>query len=325
MVGAQGALADHNASIYGDYPSPIDRANPYANGLEQARRALDASISQFWAVYYRSPYDYWTVVDAYYAYVNRYYTYRAYLDAYLQWAKNRASFAGHVLTRDLGPGMVAPAIYPPPAFPGTAAHVTLATYVPPGQGRPVQLIGARYTDGQGKFEFTGIKPGTYSFAVQKQGFLLEKGTVEIAHGRLEKTIYMSRTRMLTGTVVTPLLFGAPPPDYHPDRYAPRPVAGARVSITYLNPRGPVIAMVPTHVTSSDGRFHFENIPGTQVKITVEKHGYRTHVQNVDLTGARTDVRVVIFSTLPPPPIVPVRPLGTEAPAASGDLNNPFGQ
>lgn len=326
VLGLHAARAQE--SIYGDYPTQIAQENPYAKGLAQARAALDRSIQSFWSAYYSVPYDYWRVVDAYYGYVNAYYTYKAYLDAYRRWERERRGFAGVVKTDNSQPGVV---YIRAPIDPVAGATVSLATYVPPGQGRPVRMIGTRTTDASGRFEFSNLASDTYTYTVTKDGFVAEIGTVEVNAARVERTIMLRKKRGLTGTVVAPYNFGVQPLASTDAaalaRFPTRPVANARI---VLSPRAapgqvvPAIAMIAT--TDGNGRFSFEQLNYAQVSITVSAPGYRSHNQVVSLGAAGpTDVRIFLVPNDMPIAVDPVRPLGQEVQPASGDLNNPFNQ
>ncbi len=321
FLGAQAGFAD---DFYGDYPNPVDRGNPYAAGLVRARADLDTSINAFWAVYYSSPYDYGRVIGAYYGYVNAYYAYRAYLDAYKRATPTGRTFKGRVMTRDIEPGQVIPMIYPYPGRGVQGAQVQLSTYVPPGQGRPVQLIGTRTTDASGAFSFTGLAAGTYSYSVTRDGYIAQSGTVDVS-SNVERTFYITKHRVLSGRVMTPRLFGAPPPDWI-DR-SPVPVSGARVNLTLINPGGFTAQVVRTATTGADGRFRFDDIPGTEVRLVTQATNYATDSRVQGLSASTTEVTIMLTSTLPPPPVAPpVRRLGVEtSPVPDSSLENPFGR
>lgn len=321
---AQESGSSSSGSLYGNHPGTVSLQNPHAAALARARAALDASISTFWAVYYSRPYDYWATVDAYYAYVNAYYTYRWYLDAYWRHERTQVAFSGFVKTRDLEPGQVVPMIYPYPGHAVAGAQVTLATYVPPGQARPVQLIGTRRTDATGAFRFSGLSSGTYTYSISKAEFIEESGTVEV-DGPVTRTIFISKTRTLSGRVRAPQQFGAAPVDWSTDRYPPRPVPGARVSMTYLNPGGVSAQVVHETTTDADGRFRFAGIPSRSVRIVVSATYFRTHSRVVDLARQSAEVDVMLDSALPPPPMAGRGPLGQETVVPGADLNNPFGR
>lgn len=320
MLAAGASSASAQADIYGDWPAARRAENPYARQLDSARAALDRSIQHFWAVYYRQPYDYWRVVDAYYAYVDAYYTYRYWLDAYWRYERGQRAFAGRVMADNSQPGVV---YIRAPIDPVPGAAVVLTNVVPPGSLMPVRIVGRQTTDSSGNFEFKGLAAGRYAYTVSKSGYLTESGTVELGEVRVSKTIFIRKTRRLAGTVVTWPMFGVHPPPHV--RLAPRPVAGARVMMTYLNARGPIPLVLPISVTDAQGRFHFDNLLATSVRIVVEKPGYHRHEQTITIDGASESLQIVLRSTLPPPPIAVPLTRGGEATTTTNDVNNPFGQ
>ncbi|MBI4864151.1 MAG: carboxypeptidase regulatory-like domain-containing protein [Candidatus Riflebacteria bacterium] len=320
LVVAGSVLAQDAASFWGPYPSPVDDSNPWAGRLVDARQRLEASIRSYWRVYEANPWDYYALWGAYYEYVYAYRWYRWTLSEYLKANRARRAFTGRVMRR--GPEID----LPPYERPVEGSTITLSTHVPPGQGRPVQLIGRRTTGADGRFACEGLAPDTYDYAVTWEGFAPINARISLAEPQPERTIYLEKMRVLEGVVKVPQMFGILPIDYTPDRYAPRPVANAKVTI------GPsaVIAIYPppqvwtkTVHTGPDGRFRFEAVPLTEVQLTVELPGYRQYAQIVRLERSVTVKDVVLTYDGPPIPIA--RPDGTAAPEVrpSAGLDDPF--
>jgi hypothetical protein len=322
MLAAGVGEASAQAEIFGDYPAARRAENPYARQLEQARAALDRSIQNFWAVYYSQPYDYWRVVDAYYAYVNAYYTYRHYLDLYWRHERGNRAFAGRIMVDNSRPGVV---YIRAPIDPVPGATVVLTNVVPVGSFMPIRTVGRETTDSSGNFEFRGLAAGRYGYTVTKSGYLTERGTVEVGDSRVTKTIFIRKTRRLAGTVVTwPYFYGGVQPAANV-RLAPRPVSGARVTMTYLNARAPVALVLPISITDAQGRFHFDNLIATSVKISVEAPGFRRHEQTVTIDSASEDVRITLTAIPPYPHVAAPAAQGAESNTTTNDVNNPFGQ
>jgi hypothetical protein len=337
VLGLAGPVRAHHddaaSSVYGNYPSPVDQRNPYARELVAARRHLDATIVEYWRVYRQDPWNVWGLWRAYFAYADAWYRYRRTLDRYWAWYGER----DHVLTGRVVSSDISPYEWRRHDQPVAAARVDLYTYVPPGQRRPVVLIGTRTTDSRGAFEFRNLAEGTYSYSITCQGYAPASGRVEVGRdGQRELVVRLSRIRILTGTVLARRMVGNPPADPPPGFWNPVPVAGAEVIVeidgiariqdpaTGSTASHPEEAWIGRAVTGADGRFRIENIPFSQAILLVRKAGYRSHSEGLRLADEVTDRNVVLTYDGPPIPIArPGEPGYQEIEVApAGTVDNP---
>ena len=77
----------------------------------------------------------------------------------------------------------------------------------------------------GRFSFTGLSAQQYNYTITADGFGQATGTIDLTSGSVTQNIYLSRSRALTGTVLTPVRMGAyinPPPPPQPVNPLPAP-------------------------------------------------------------------------------------------------------
>jgi hypothetical protein len=298
VLGPAGARAAHESGEA--YPEQVSATNPYGESLKAAKQAYADAYQRYREAYARATWSwayYQAYYSAYYALYSAYYTYRWYLQLYW-WYEHSTRFAGRVVVDDLID------YFPrPPAPPVAGATVQLTTYVPPGSYRPIQLLGTRTTDADGRFRFDGVTAGTYAYSVTKAGFSMVSGTVEVRAGAGELTIRLRRTRGVSGVVLTRPLYGNVPVDPPPGYLDPRPLPGARVTL-YRTDVVYIVAPGPdrTATTDANGRFEFPDVNFSSARVVVEKSSYRTASQNVVLTTGSATVRIVLEYTGPLPPI-----------------------
>lgn len=276
----------------GAYPTTVSRENPYAQGLETAKKAYDdayqkyqeAAPKAYWSwshyqAFYRAYYDLW------YAYGR----YSWYLRAYW-WAEKKATFAGTVIAAGT-------------RQPVAGAKVTLTTYVPPYSRMAVRLIGTRDTDARGAFRLDGIQPGKYTYTVEKSGFATRRADLELELTTGSQFIELRQTA-IKGAVRARPQVGILPHPLPPGFWDPKPVEGVKVSlfrtdVVYI--RAPEANQVVT--TGADGQFEFADVPYASVRLVFEKNGFRTETKDLQVRYGTQNLDVVLQYSGPPPPAV----------------------
>ena len=283
------------------YPTAIDASNPYAQVLPEAKLAYDSArtaYDQAAAHAYDSWAAYSTYYRAYYALWNAYTRYAWYL-SYYQYYETATRFKGQVVLEDNVDYLPRP---PSPAIAG--ATVQLTSYVRPGMGLAIRLIGTYTTEADGRFHFDGLTSGAYyAYTVNKTGYAQASGTFQARAGSGELTIRLRKTSGLSGVVVAKPLYGAIPIDPPPGWNDPRPLAGVkctlyRTDVVYIRDPGPTAVVT----TDSEGKFEFPDASYSSARVVFELNNYTTQTQSVALSAGPQTLRVLMVYSGPPVPV-----------------------
>lgn len=291
-----------------------ESANPYEQGLKDARKAFEESYQRYRVAAqqaYWSWQHYQAYVRAYYEVYAAYSRYVWYQRAYEWYEKQGIRFAGRVLADACsGPAHVGHTdLTCPPGSPLAGATVQVTTYAPPNTRIAIRLLGTRTTDASGRFDFTGLPQGRVSWSVTKTGYAPRSGSVDLQHGTTRLDIRLKPSRGISGVVLARPLYGILPADPPAHFFEPRPLAGAKVTVyrtdvVYIQPYPGIVAPGPdrTAITGADGRFDFPDVDFASARVVIEKDSYNTHSENVELSRGPASLRVVMQYNGPPPPI-----------------------
>ncbi len=137
---------------------------------------------------------------------------------------------------------------------------------------------ARFIDAQGRFEFGGLKPGSYVVQVSAAGFVPSEREVEVTEGAQEvrADVMLARGARLEGRVLS--------------AGSRRPIAGARVSVEALR-SADALAPLFDAVSGADGAFSLEGIPGSGVTLNVSGPGHNTRIVSNVRPGAPLEIEL----------------------------------